>query len=247
VTVTRRRWIASLGLVVALATGVHVAHAEGDVRLISQGREVALEHHLAPGKYVVFDFYADWCAPCRVLTPRLERMVAQRPGRLALRKIDVINWESPVARQHGVSSLPFLVLYGPDGARLASGGAEQVLRVLGRELGSAGGGTAVPAAGGRIPRSVWITLVAAVVIGSVVLRRRARRRPPSSAESASELDEDSTPRIWYVMVHDTLDGPYTVEQLAELSRTGQLTAATRVRRRGDASWLTVGEVLAENR
>jgi thioredoxin 1 len=246
VTVTRRRWIAFLSWVVVLAAGVHHAEVEGEVRLISQGREVDLEDHLVPGKYVVFDFYADWCAPCRVLTPRLERMVAQQPGRLALRKIDVINWDSPVARQHGVSSLPFLVLYGPDGVRLAGGGAEQVLRVLARELGSAGGVTGLPAAGSRVPGAVWITLAAAVLIGSVLLRRRARRQQ-SGPESAADTEEDSTPRIWYAMVHDSLDGPYTVEQLEKLNRAGQLTPATRVRRKGDASWLTVGEALTENR
>lgn len=123
-----------IGLSAALGAGFsacnlnRTAAPEADVRIISRGEEVDLEPHAVRGKYTVFDFYAAWCPPCRVLSPALERLAAAQVERLAVRKIDIVDWTMPVAGQHGVESLPFLILYDPEGRKVAAG--EEVFAML---------------------------------------------------------------------------------------------------------------------
>ena len=106
-----------------------------DVKVITHGEKVELAEHTVAGKYTVFDFYAPWCPPCRVLGPALERLAARRPESLAVRKIDIVDWTMPVAAQHGIESLPYLILYDQGGRRMAEG--EDVFDALVRIYGPA--------------------------------------------------------------------------------------------------------------
>ena len=77
-----------------------------DVRLISNGgQEVDLPSLLAEDKITIVDFYADWCGPCRQISPELERLAKEDPD-VVLLKIDIVNWNTPVTRQFGISSVP---------------------------------------------------------------------------------------------------------------------------------------------
>lgn len=141
---TRGRNVWLLGGVAVLAVAALGAYAlrrapagEADVRVIAHGERVDLERHTVPGKYTVFDFYAVWCPPCRALSPELEKLAARNPETLAVRKVDIVDWTMPVAEQHGIEELPFLVLYDKDGRRVADG--EKVFD----ELNSIYGGAAL--------------------------------------------------------------------------------------------------------
>lgn len=96
------------------------SHLDGDIREISRGEEVELEDHKAAGKFTLFDFYADWCPPCWEINPELDRL-ASDSDRIAVRKINIIDWTTPVVKQHRVTELPFFLLFDPDGELLASG------------------------------------------------------------------------------------------------------------------------------
>ncbi len=57
---------------------------------------------------VLVDFYADWCGPCRMLGPTLDRLAAEFSGRARIVKVN-IDQEPELANRFHVSSIPNLV------------------------------------------------------------------------------------------------------------------------------------------
>jgi thiol-disulfide isomerase/thioredoxin len=91
----------------------------GDMTIISKGEEVDLATHLAAGKYTLFDFYADWCPPCWEIDSELAYLAGETTN-VAVRKINIIDWTTPVVRQHGVKELPHLLLFDSGGTLIAT-------------------------------------------------------------------------------------------------------------------------------
>ena len=61
-------------------------------------------------KPVLVDFWAQWCAPCKVLMPLLEKITASYAGELLLAKVDC-DAEQDIVTHLGVQSLPTVVLF----------------------------------------------------------------------------------------------------------------------------------------
>jgi len=57
---------------------------------------------------VVVDFYADWCAPCRVAEPLLRDLSAQLAGRVKFAKVNV-DEAALVTRSYGIHMIPTYV------------------------------------------------------------------------------------------------------------------------------------------
>jgi thiol-disulfide isomerase/thioredoxin len=86
-------------------------------KLVDAGQDVpSLDPHAVRGKVTLFDFYADWCGPCRRVEEHVFELLKSRSD-LAVRKLNVVSWETPLAKHYmaSVPSLPYVVVYGKDG------------------------------------------------------------------------------------------------------------------------------------
>ncbi len=87
---------------------------------------VVTRSHEAP---VLLDIGAEWCAPCRVLTPRLEKLAAEYGGEFLLAKVDA-DENMRIAGRHGVRGFPTVIAYsrGVEIARFNSNQSDGFLR-----------------------------------------------------------------------------------------------------------------------
>nr|POE47046.1 thioredoxin-like protein [Quercus suber] len=55
--------------------------------------------------YTIVDFYADWCGPCKVISPIFESLATaeSKPGRIVFAKVNVDS-QPDVAKTYGVSA-----------------------------------------------------------------------------------------------------------------------------------------------
>ena len=82
---------------------------------------------------VVVDFYADWCGPCRMMSPVVEQLADEYAGKVTIGKLDVdVNQE--IAIHYGIMGIPTLGLFS---------GGKLVDRLIGYP-------------GGKAPIKAWI-------------------------------------------------------------------------------------------
>ena len=60
------------------------------------------------GKTVLLDFYADWCGPCRMVSPLVDEIARENP-QVLVGKVNV-DGEPELAQRFGVASIPTLVV-----------------------------------------------------------------------------------------------------------------------------------------
>ncbi|KAE8149259.1 PITH domain-containing protein [Aspergillus avenaceus] len=67
---------------------------------------------LTTSRFVVADFYADWCGPCKAIAPAYEQLATQlsRPNRITFTKINVDN-QQDLAKAYGVTAMPTFIVF----------------------------------------------------------------------------------------------------------------------------------------
>jgi thioredoxin 1 len=59
---------------------------------------------------VMVDFWAEWCGPCRALTPVIEELASKYDGRAKVAKLNV-DEAGDVAMRYGVRSIPTVIVF----------------------------------------------------------------------------------------------------------------------------------------
>ncbi|EPS37706.1 hypothetical protein H072_8559 [Dactylellina haptotyla CBS 200.50] len=90
------------------------------VQHISSSSE--FESLLSSTMYVIADFYADWCGPCKAIAPQYEKFAeaASVPGYLAFAKINV-DHNNDISAKYGVTAMPTF-MYFKNGKQVAVNG-----------------------------------------------------------------------------------------------------------------------------
>jgi thioredoxin len=71
----------------------------------------------------VVDFYADWCAPCKMVSPVLDELSAEYAGKVHIYKVNTEK-DPEVAKAFGISSIPTLLFIAKTGNPVVIRGAQ---------------------------------------------------------------------------------------------------------------------------
>ncbi|MGM9760660.1 MAG: thioredoxin [Parabacteroides sp.] len=68
------------------------------------------EELLGAGKPMVLDFWAEWCGPCRMVSPIIDELAQEYEGRVTIGKMNV-DENNDVVGQFGIRNIPTVIFF----------------------------------------------------------------------------------------------------------------------------------------
>ena len=65
---------------------------------------------LSSAKPVLVDFWAEWCGPCRMVSPILDEIAGEHADKITIVKVNV-DEEPALAQQYGITSIPAMQVF----------------------------------------------------------------------------------------------------------------------------------------
>ncbi len=87
---------------------------------------------------VLVDFWAEWCAPCRMIAPTVEAVAKEYEGRAHVVKLNVDD-NPNVAQRYGIKGIPTLILFrdGKEAERIVGAvGKDSLSRLVEKHVGT---------------------------------------------------------------------------------------------------------------
>ena len=77
---------------------------------MKQYDKMEFDQDLSSGKLMMVDFWADWCGPCRMLAPVIEKLAQDYEGKVQVGKVNV-DQQPELAMRYGVMSIPTVIFF----------------------------------------------------------------------------------------------------------------------------------------
>lgn len=111
-------------VIIALSTKAQSVSSDSNGKVIHIGKtefvEKIYDYEKNPDKWIyngkkpaIVDFYADWCGPCRMLSPTLESLAHKYKDKIIIYKVNT-DKERELAAVFGITSLPTLLFIPMD-------------------------------------------------------------------------------------------------------------------------------------
>ncbi len=78
------------------------------IRTINNTQE--FDNIIKQNRYVLTEFWAEWCTPCRMVAPVIEKVAEQYRGKINVAKVN-IDEQQELAVRYGIQSIPTIILF----------------------------------------------------------------------------------------------------------------------------------------
>ena len=79
-----------------------------NIKIINSTQE--FDDMIKQNRYVVAEFWAEWCTPCRMVAPVIEKVAEQYSGKINVAKVD-IDEQQELAIRYGIQTIPTIIFF----------------------------------------------------------------------------------------------------------------------------------------